>query len=177
MCFYNENYDWVAEEEEISEADCGPKAKCSECGSEIAETEWRKHISQREHSACQICEESSSDEYIDREEMVEQLSSNNPEDVEYAREHLAVLDDHDCDFGETYEGDCCRSCHLLIEAIAELEKTKGCPEHSARPLWGTLFDELTQHGERDEYVAYAIAKHPELSGHAICRVILQKGGE
>lgn len=99
------------------------------------------------------------------------------------REHVYQQEHEECqlcefdecegthDYGETYEGDTCRECCLLLAAIYDLEAQEGCPEYSRQPLGGMLQEELWQdrrYGE-NKYIPYALSKYPELAIHKLCR--------
>jgi hypothetical protein len=144
VCFYNDDYDWIAS---INDTTCvqGTVAdRCYECRRPIDAGEWRVSIYQQEHEACQICEDEDSDEFD------QQIHQN------------------ECihDFGETFSAVICRQCSLLREAIYDLERIENCPEHARQPRIGALQDEM---GEDDgKYARHAVAIFPELSTHKLC---------
>lgn len=88
MCFYTD-YDWYAEEATTTTSEAGKPCWCQECGKPLTIWDWRKVIDMKEHAVCQICEDEWSDDYIDRVEMQQLLSSaagddpifDNPSDV------------------------------------------------------------------------------------------------
>lgn len=138
MCFSSEA-DWYASINVETYWQGDKPCTCEECGREIAVGEWRKNLEQQEREECQICE------YEDGEPCAD--------------------DDHD--YGETYSGDTCRECLLVLAAIYEIEEIEKCPEHSRQPQGCQLYDEL-QHNidaRGPNYVGYAMLRFPELTRH------------
>jgi hypothetical protein len=154
MCFYRDDYDWMASVTKQASVDSGPATNCDECGCAIAATEWRHTIYQQEHEQCQICEDDSADEYID------------PADREA---------DFSCthDYGETFSYARCRGCDNLLKAIESREIAEGCPAHARRPSLCGLHDEILEHEQRREYGELAVAMFPELAEHKIVRLMME----
>lgn len=159
MCFYNDDCDWIAEDEK-QEFVRGGKARCHECDRDIAPHEWRRRIEMNEHQECQICDcEYDSGDYI----------SDNPDDYETDEEYqsaLAELAEHKCTYGEHFECDICRECCLLLEAIYDLERIEGCPEYARQPAYGELGHELLEDSDR-KYAQHAVVLFPELATHPL----------
>ncbi len=165
MCFYNDDYDWCAEVNEESEGPSDEACNCRECGATIAIGEWCKRVFQQEHEACQICEDSCSDDFIEREEMEDLFTEPNGLDAEWAAEKLKKLDEHSCSYGETYRYVRCEKCDKVIRAVVAHEKNEGCPEYSQQPALANLYDELNEHSDRKVYARGALTMFPELDGH------------
>lgn len=72
-------------------------------------------------------------------------------------------DEHD--YGETFTGDTCRECLLLLAAIYDLEAKEKCPEFSRQPLGCMLGEELDQDKRygHNQYIPYALKMFPELA--------------
>lgn len=163
MCFYNDDYDWSAEVNDVTFVRTEKLNVCEECRRRIEPGEWRRRIEQREHEECQICEDSYSDDYI----------SADADSYDTKQEHaeaLAELAEHKHSYGETYSGATCRECCLLLAAIYDLEEKEGCPEYARQPLGGTLREELHEeaYGRESTYVKHAVEMFPELAEHSIC---------
>lgn len=56
MCFYNDEYDWVAEVHELSMIVIDRDRKCCECGIAIAAGSTCEHIYQQENESCPECD-------------------------------------------------------------------------------------------------------------------------
>ncbi len=131
MCFYNES-DWCAELHDEFHSIAESNCKCFECNRTIFAGEWRHRIEQQEYEGCQDCDE--------------------------------LGDDDDCcdgqhNYGETFDCDICRECSLLLEAIYDLERIEGCPEHARQPSYGELGDVLW---DEPHYWRHAIERFPGL---------------
>lgn len=153
MCFYNDDYDWCASvwgEDHIRNAD---EVRCYECNRRILSHEWRRHSWQQEHEVCQCCEDEDSYSFDEEQEKA-------------TCKH---------DYGETFEASTCRECCLLLEAIYDLERIEGCPEHARQPMYGelqqVLYDERFN-GAFYNYRLHALNRFPEL----VASRILQKCG-
>lgn len=162
MCFYTD-YDWYAEESTNSTSEAGTPCRCQECGKPLTIWDWRKVIDMKEHAACQICEEAWSDDYIDRAEMQQMLSSaTTPEDAQYAQEHLNMLDTHECDYGETFHYVRCRDCDRILGSILAIEGAQGCAPENSQPALTELYENLYQHEDAMRYIDAALVLFPEL---------------
>lgn len=138
MCFYHDDYDWIAEICETTAGVSPLAAKCDECGKRILAFEWRCHVYQQEHEECQRCE-------------YEELE---PDD-EPCQTH---------DYGETFNYDRCEDCDKIIRAIEQYELREGCKPHESRPALCDLKEELNPWNRDDAplYAAVAIEMFPEL---------------
>lgn len=149
MCFYNDNYDWIANLWLVmgsrAEADC----RCYECRRAIRAGEWRTHVYQQEYEECRICEDDPDDSGL-----------YDPGQDPATCQH---------DYGETFSCDICRECSLILAAIYDLEERERCPEYARQPMYGELRDELWEdrrHGS-GEYSRHALELYPELSNHEL----------
>ena len=129
MCFDNDA-DWYASINEVTESDSGPACRCCECDERIAETDWRQTIHQVEHESCQDCD----DELPD--------------------------DECFHDYGETFDGSLCRTCVRMLAAIEEIEIEAGCKEGHRQPLGGELWESVYGDARYNDgrYVRRAVAK-------------------
>jgi hypothetical protein len=154
MCFYNDDYDWIAEEHDERMIVLETAAKCYECRRVIEPGEPIYRISQQEHECCQICENG---------------------DCECSRD-----DDDECmgcqcetpGFGETFECDICLECVKLRAAIAETERLEGCPPGTREPGYGEVADSLSQFKREDalRYFRQAAKMYPGLRGGYLKRM-------
>jgi hypothetical protein len=154
MCFYNDDYDWTAEDHDERHVQAEAECKCHDCHRRIALGEWVRRIEQYEHEQCQICEDDRSDLYEDPNDIC-------PEEGVYGP------GEHPCYYGEHWLGFICRECLLLREAIYDLEEKEGCPEDARQPAYGELQEALSY---GDEYARHALAMFPELASHAYCSI-------
>jgi len=143
MCFYNEDYDWVASVVAKSTRTHDKDCKCCECGRVIPAGTVMHRVDQQEHSECQTCEEDWSDTFDENAD-------------KETCEH---------DYGETYSCVWCQDCEHLLLAIEAVEADEGCPEYSRRPHHEGLHDELYELSDRDKYAERALQMFPELAGH------------
>lgn len=109
MCFYNDDYDWIAEVHSDFYERAETVAKCYDCGREIGIGEWHHRIEQLENECCQICEDPDSDWYEDPEEIDEE-------------EGLYGPGEHPHYYGQSWQGAICRRCALIRAAIYDLEE-------------------------------------------------------
>lgn len=151
MCFYNDDYDWIAEVEDATESHGGRECQCVDCGTRIDADEWRKTIEQRQYELCQICE----DEFSD---MFDEASSKT------TCRHA---------YGETWHGEFCRGCVLLRQAVEAVERDEGCPSDARQPAYGDLYGSLIDHDEREKYASRAVAMFSELATHKIVIACLE----
>lgn len=170
MCFYNDDADWSASVCETTPADTGEPCKCDECGRKITTDEWRLNIFMQEHEDCQICEDDCSDEFISREDMEAELADG---DAEWAAAHLKTLENHTCDFGETFRYVRCKGCDEFLQAIEAQEIEEGCPPDSRRPALCDLHNSMAEHGLSEIYGKKAIAMFPHLKDHPIVIMALR----
>jgi hypothetical protein len=162
MCFYNDDCDWVAEYEEQKFFRDDSECKCRECDRTIKAGEWRQHFFQQESEVCRICEDDCSYDFV----------SKDPDDYDTNDEHasaLAELASHEHDYGETFSANICRECCLVLEAIYDLERIEGCPEHARQPAIGDLVDVVYEdkRWEGGKYVRHAVEMFPELATHKL----------
>ncbi len=147
MCFYYDDYDWIATINEQYFIRGEREHKCLECGRNIAPEEWRRYIYQQEHEMCQICEDDYSEEF-DEEQDPATCAHN---------------------YGKRSNAHICRECCLILEAIYDLEEKEGCPEHARQPAFGEL-QEALHYGDEGEYIRHAVEMFPELATHVLCEV-------
>jgi hypothetical protein len=143
MCFYNDDYDWVASVQERSTIKATKRVHCIECSKLIMAGEECERIWQQEHEECQVCCEYGDD-----------YDEDNPQD--------STECDHD--YGETFEGFTCQHCLSIIEAIRQVEVEEGCPEHAQRPSIGGLYEEAFSRWNDDarKYASKVAEMFPEL---------------
>lgn len=157
MCFYNDDYDWVAEVYDEQYVRGEQPAKCFDCYREIKAGEWRREIFQLEHEECQICEDIESDLYED------------PDEIDEA-EGMFGPGEHPHYYGESWHGVICRECNLLRASIYDLEEKEGCPEYSRQPAFGelqeTMADDCSRWGDK-KYIRHALEMFPELTTHKL----------
>lgn len=134
MCFYADS-DWSASVQETTEGPAPKATRCSECSAAIAEGDYRYHIWQQEYEECQTREE---ENYI----------GDNDEEVMV---HDCERDKAACEYGETFNYDCCRSCKTLREAIRKVEEAEGCRGAEAEPAFPCLFDDVSDGEGWDHY--------------------------
>lgn len=144
MCFYNDDYEWIASVNEISHETSARRRRCGECGDMIPAGIAYLHVHQQEYEEC-CCGDELSDDYDPF--------------------HHCVIDP--CQFGETFSFDMCHLCEKLRRAVHAREEQEGCPPGSREPAYGTLLESLWEHNDRDAYVAHALTMFPELSGSVI----------
>jgi len=61
MCFYNDDYDWIASVQKSTIGTAQKKTQCHECSRWIYPGEWIKHIFQQEYESCVDCDDGDSD--------------------------------------------------------------------------------------------------------------------
>ena len=148
MCFYNDDYDWIArqieEEDRVEDRDC----RCLECRQKIPAGTELHYVYMQEYEECQACENG-------------ECACNDGEPVD---------DSHECrcdkpDFGSVYEYRRCLNCHRLLQAIEDVELERGCRHHEARPMLEQMQESLQEMGWSDArpYLDTCLAKHPEMS--------------
>ncbi len=126
MCFYADA-DWYASVTETDEGPAPKATKCSECRKPIAEGEWRYHVWQQEHEECQTREEKNHIGDDDEEVMI----------------HDCIRDKAECEYGETFDYDCCISCKVLRNAIRQVEEAEGCTGNETEPALPCLFEDVS----------------------------------
>lgn len=133
MCFYHDDYHWIAsvyeDSAQVAEKDC----RCFECYRMIQAGEMRRKIFQQEEECCRICYDEDSDK-----------------------------ETCDHDYGETFSCSICRECGLMLEAIYDLERIEGCPEHARQPAYGELGGAIWSSDDGKKYVRHALERFPEL---------------
>jgi len=139
MCFYNDDYDWIAEVNDVRHERSDQKSRCIDCCRTIQSGEWRQTIDQQEHEECQICSEWG-DLY----------------------DESVIKETCDHDYGETFHCSVCRECSLLREAIYDLEQIEGCPEYARQPPAGELYDAMNPRNDGEKYRRHALEKFPGL---------------
>lgn len=135
MCFYNDDYDWIASVCDVTDGPAESPAKCYECHRRIAAGEWRRHVYQQEHEECSVCEQEEADEPCE--------------------EH---------DYGETFECNLCEACVKMLKAIEAVEIDEGCPWDARQPAYGELWEAI-QYDEGGKYRDRVLSMYPELSSH------------
>lgn len=143
MCFYNDDFEWTAEVCDVTLLPSGIACKCGECGKEISGNEPRTVVKQQEHELCQLCEDKFSDDYADPEECEPNVACKH-------------------DYGNTFELTYCEDCRKILAAIKAYEEREACPFYAQQPAYGTLWDELSQHEQAQEYLALAVKMFPEV---------------
>lgn len=128
MCFYNEDYDWIAEVNEVTDGPASQAGKCIECGSAIAIGDTCRTVHQQEHEECQQCEEDGCN-------------------AEYDADGNYVPCDGNHDYGEIFDCLICESCCQLLQAIEAHEIDAGCPPHARQPSYGGLWEETFEDEE------------------------------
>ena len=162
MCFYNDDYDWIAEVEELHFIRAEKACKCAECNCQIVVGDWYRRLCQKEFEMCQICEDSESFSYL----------SADASDYDTEDEHVAALADlvaHEHSYGETFSASTCRKCCLVLTAIYDLEAKEGCPEYARQPDTGELSQALFDDARHSKsgYAQHAVEMFPELSEHKL----------
>lgn len=160
MCFYNDDYDWVAEEHDERHVKVESACTCHDCSRSIRVGEWVRRIEQYEKECCQICEDSESDLYEDPDDI-------RPEDGMHGPGEHAHY------YGQHWLGFICRECLLLREAIWDLEEKEGCPVDARQPGYGELYEVMDEDqgrwGDR-KYTDHAVQMFPSLARHPLCRI-------
>lgn len=133
MCFYNDDYDWYAEVQIVSEWSFGLPTACIECGTKIGYGDWRRHLFQQQHEACMVCEWGEADEPCDLH-----------------------------NYGERYECDTCADCAKILKAVEAEEIDANCPPHARQPMVGELGETL-RYDDDKRYVHRALTMFPEVA--------------
>lgn len=159
MCFYQDDYDWVAEESDERHVRVSSPCKCFDCERIIAAGEWVRRIEQYEKEQCQICED------------VESLIYEDPDDI-CPEDGMFGPGEHPCYYGQHWLGHICRECLLLRESIWDLEEKEGCPEHARQPAYGELYEvmdeDLSSYSD-GKYANHALRMFPALAWHPLVR--------
>lgn len=151
MCFYNDDYDWVATVNEVTDKAAEQETRCYECGAVICIGETARFVHQQESEECECdwC----------------QFGQHDP-DWEGSKEC-----EHD--LGESLDCVICPACIKLLKAIEAHEIAEGCPEYARQPLYGELGDTFWQHEQNWEYAEMAVKMFPELIDHKFIRYLLE----
>lgn len=128
MCFYNDDCDWIADVNDVTDGPAPEAGHCIECSAAIAVGDPCRSVHQQEHEDCQKCDETSDDADFD-------------EDGNY------VPCDGNHDYGETFDCLICESCCQILKAIEAHEIDAGCPPHARQPSLGRLWDETIEDTE------------------------------
>jgi hypothetical protein len=148
MCFYHDDYDWIARVFEETTAKADKPLKCLECFRHVGPGEAYTHIEMREYEECRVCQED--------------------------RDDGRFREDFDCeaaggkhDFGEEDTHRICDRCQKLLEAIQRVEEDDGCSGQETRPALAQLRDAFWESDHAQAYLDRARADSPELamSGH------------
>lgn len=156
MCFYNDDYDWIAEYNEQEFVRGDKPATCHECRRAIAPGEWRMEAEQQENEMCQLCEDDCSYDYLDGV------------DVDDDAAIAAFKANCKHDYGESFSCAICRECCKILAAIYDLERIEGCPEHARQPGYGELAEAMNEYQDGAKYIQHAVALFPELATHEFC---------
>ena len=125
MCFYNDNYDWYAQVNEVTDGPAMKAGTCEECRQPIAVGDQCRSVHQQEHEECQQCDEDS-------------------DDAEFDADGNFIPCDGNHNYGETADFMICESCCQILKAIEAHEIDEGCPPHARQPSYGGLWDETTE---------------------------------
>lgn len=142
MCFYNDDYDWYALVNEVTDGPATRSGKCIECNGLIAINDPCRMIYQQQYEYCTKCDEGGDDADFD-------------EDGNY------IPCDGNHNFGETFDGMICESCCQILKAIEAHEIDAGCPSYAQQPSYGGLWEETME--DRDalaDYLKRAVAMFP-----------------
>lgn len=143
MCFDNES-DWYARVNEVTESVATREVWCYECGRHIQPGEALRHVHQQEYEFCEC---------------------------DFCRNQHCPDEDYDgpaeCqdDLGQEFDCELCMDCCKLLKAIEAQEVAEGCPEYARQPLYGELADVFTEHQQNFEYAERAVDMFPELYNH------------
>lgn len=136
MCFYNDDYDWMASVQKETEGAADRETRCDECREVIAAGQWRRHVYLQQYEECRVCEWEEADEPCEKH-----------------------------DYGETFDYDCCETCEKILKAIETLEAAEDCPVYSRRPSLLGLYEEAIVYDDDGKYRTKALQMFPELSDH------------
>lgn len=140
MCFYNDNYDWIAGVSEVIDGPALRSEKCIECSQPIAVGDTCRSVHQQEHEECLKCDELS-------------------DDVDYDEDGNFIPCDGNHYYGETFDCLICESCVQLLRAIESVEIDERCPPHARQPSIGGLYDEVI---ENDDMLARYLQRASEM---------------
>lgn len=155
-------HDWIAEEYTKSEGYARSATVCDECQRTINKGDWRCTIQMREYSECQICEDQSSPNYIDATDTGIEYGEG---DTEQAKIQLDILNQHTCDFGETFSYFRCIDCDKVLHAFTQFKSLACCSNSDNLPALGKLAAFLNTYHKQQEYVDYALKMFSELDEH------------
>ena len=132
MCFYHES-EWTAMVQEEADTKADEETKCDECHGVIPVGAFLHTLHQQEYEECHACERGDCECSPDGGKQCCQCS--NP------------------DFGETFDYEVCRGCHLLLQAIEKVEEEAGCKGSETRPSLSGMMEELSE-GSKGECKKY-----------------------
>lgn len=149
MCFYSDDYDWVAMVNEISDKPAERQTTCYECGADIHVGDIARFVHQQESQECQ-CEWC-------------QFGRLDPDWGGGVCEQ---------NYGESFDCVVCGECIKLLKAIEAYEIAEGCPEYARQPLYGELCEVFWSHQQHWEYAEKSVEMYPELIEHRFIRLML-----
>lgn len=138
MCFYNEDYDWIATVCEVSTEITDKPTKCRECYHPIQAGEIVHRIHQQESESCKNC--------LDEDGDPVKCTCGNP------------------NYGENFDTRQCDGCHKFLQAVDEAELAEGCPPGSRQPNTEMMIETISELGTADaeRYFTTARTRFPEL---------------
>ncbi len=145
MCFYNDDYDWVAAIEDEAERILEKPTRCDECGRKMQVGETAHHVFQQQHEECQACEEGDCD-CPDKEDCPHDCKCDEP------------------NFGETFEYDRCVECDKFLKAVEQHETDEQCPPMERQPAYAMMIETISEFERKDalKYFRKAARMFPEL---------------
>ncbi len=146
MCFYNDDYEWVARVVDDSDVVLSTPSRCQECGRTLEAGETVHNVFQQEHEECGACEDGLCDCPKDKDEECIDCECEDP------------------DYGETFDYDRCQECDKFLKAVYEHEKDENCPPTERQPAYEMMIETISQF-ERENAVKYfrkAARMFPEL---------------
>jgi hypothetical protein len=146
MCFYNDDYDWIARVVEHADTTATKQTKCDECGSTIpvGANMHTIHMAESE-GGCVTCERGDC-ECADDCDSGERCQCETP------------------NYGETFDYERCEGCEKFLRAVEASEVAAGCARHHAQPRLTEMTEEINEGGmcEAKRYFKTARAMFPEL---------------
>lgn len=143
MCFYDDDYDWIAEIQIVTDGENERRERCNECRRWIEVGDQCRRVFQQENETCSACD---------------------GEDPACEHEH---------DYGETYNYVCCRECITILDAIKRVEQAEGCPAYAQQPNLNELGEALWEHESRWKYAEAALAADEGLYDHPLISLLLE----
>lgn len=141
MCFYHDDYDWIAQVSEEDELVATKPTKCAECRRVVQVGDTLDHIFMQQYEECRTC-------YDGTCECEDGKCCQCPEPR----------------FGETSNYYRCEECSKFLDAVQEAEQEAGCNYTEARPGLETMIDDIRGGGidEAKRYWKAAAKLSPEL---------------